>query len=85
MGTSDRDDRLHSDGAQIIGFLGAVLLTIPIVIRLAEGGGNGFDWVFLAVGIGLAGYWVVLALRGRQVRRAELAELRRLRDSSTAP
>ncbi|MPY11039.1 hypothetical protein [Arthrobacter bussei] len=65
----------------IAGF--AVLLTIPIIVRLADGAGNGLDWVFLVMGIGLAGYWVLLALRGRRARRAELDELRRLRDGGT--
>jgi hypothetical protein len=83
VGTSTNDDRLHSDALQIMGFLGAVLLTIPIIVRLADGAGNGLDWVFLVVGIGLAGYWVLLALRGRRARRAELDDLRRLRDGGT--
>ncbi|WDF34649.1 hypothetical protein PTW37_07075 [Arthrobacter agilis] len=80
MGKSPNDAGPHSDAAQIMGFLGAVLLTIPIVIRLANGEGDVLDGVFLALGIGLACYWVVLALRGRRARRAEIDGLRRLRD-----
>lgn len=83
MGNSSNDDRLHSDGTQIMGFLGAVLLTIPIISRLAGGVGNGLDWVFLLVGLGLAGYWILLALRGRRARRADLDDLRRLRQGGT--
>ena len=62
---------MHRDGALIAGFLGAVLLTIPIMIRLAYGDGTGWDWVFLLLGVGLAMYWILLALRGRRVRRDE--------------
>ena len=73
MGNKRNDEVMHRDGVLIAGFLGAVLLTIPIVIRLAYGNGTGWDWVFLLLGVGLAVYWVLLALRGRRVRRNERA------------
>jgi Na+-driven multidrug efflux pump len=68
---------LHNDGRLIAGFLGTVLLTIPIVIRLAYGDGTTWDWFFLVLGAGLATYWIVLAFRGRRIRRQEVADLER--------
>ncbi len=73
-----RNDELpQNDGRLIAGFLGAVLLTIPIIIRLAYGDGTTWDWIFLVVGAALATYWIVLAFRGRRIRQEELANLKR--------
>ncbi|MUK00587.1 hypothetical protein GM708_00765 [Vibrio cholerae] len=77
MKVQRNDEVLHNDGRLIAGFLGAVLLTIPIIIRLAYGDGTTWDWFFLVVGAGLATYWIVLAFRGRRIRRRERADLER--------
>lgn len=71
MKDTRNDETLHNDGALIAGFLGAVLLTLPIIVRLANGEGSAWDWVFLLVGVVLATYWVVLAFRGRRIRQQE--------------
>ncbi|WP_247827234.1 hypothetical protein [Arthrobacter antioxidans] len=76
MGRTKSNGIQHGDGRLIAGCLGAVLLTIPIIIRLAYGDGNAWDWMFLVIGVGLAAYWVVLALRGRRARRHERVDLR---------
>lgn len=77
MKSKRNDDVVHNDGRLIAGFLGAVLLTIPIIIRLAYGDGTSWDWFFIVVGAGLATYWIVLAFRGRRIRHQELADLKR--------
>lgn len=71
MEGNGNNEILHNDGAQIAGFLGAVVLTLPIIIRLAAGDGRAWDWIFLAIGLCLTTYWVVLAFRGRRIRQRE--------------
>lgn len=75
MAQGRNEQILHNDGQLIAGFLGAVLLSIPIIIRLAYGNGDAWDWVFLVLAAGLATYWVVLGLRGRKPRRQKPSAL----------
>jgi hypothetical protein len=75
MGQKNKNQILHGDGPLVAGFLGAVLLSIPIIIRLAYGNGNAWDWVFLVIAAGLAIYWIMLALRGRKRQARKLSAL----------
>lgn len=72
-----KDAGAHDEAGLIAGFLGAALLTIPLIIRLGYGDGTTWDWIFLVLGVMVAGYWIMLAFQGRNVRRRERADLER--------